>query len=62
MIVTFGKVVHLAVEFLSLFKKSVNYNLDVMGSQMVFPLLSFAYRNLVGGVLDLVLAKEDIIF
>jgi hypothetical protein len=61
-IVTFGKVVHLAVEFLSFFKKSVNYNLDVMGSQMVFPLLSFAYCNLVGGVLDLVLAKEDIIF
>ena len=62
MIVTFGKVVHLAVEILSLFEKSVNYNLDVMGSQMVFPLLSFAYCNLVGSVLDLVLAKEDIIF
>lgn len=62
MIITFGKVVHLAVEFLSLFKKSVNYSLDVMGSQMVLPLLSFAYRNLVGGVLDLILAKEDIIF
>lgn len=62
MIITFGKVVHLAVEFLSLFKKSVNYSLDVMGSQVVLPLLSFAYRNLVGGVLDLILAKEDIIF
>lgn len=62
MIITFGKVVHLAVEFLSLFKKSVNYSLDVMGSQVVLPLLSFAYRNLVGGVLELILAKEDIIF
>jgi hypothetical protein len=61
-VIALSQVVHSAVQFFSLFEKSINYSLDIVRSQVIFLLLSFTNSDLIDSVLNFVLTKEDFTF
>jgi hypothetical protein len=61
-VIALSQVVHSAVQFFSLFEKSINYSLDIIRSQVIFLLLSFTNSDLIDSVLNLILTKEDFTF